>query len=333
VWLHAVRPASELASLAATAEALGAAAVLVADEGTDRDLFVTLAALAQQTRRILLFGAVTNPHSRHPVALAAAYASLAELAPGRIVAGFGTGGSRVFEPMGLSPRRPYSTLVECLDVVQALWRGETVDHFGEFSVRGARLAWSPGPLPLALAGRGPRVERLAAERADWVPLAGRPVQRVAELVSRMRGLGLAAKGRPAAIAWNPIAAWTESMRVDVRAHLAYMALDMPRAERMLLGLDDDRIRAVRAILNSHGPQAAAELVPDEVLERFAIVGDRASVTGRLAELCQDVGPELLVFDAADYSIEFLESVAALARHAGAVAFHHPEALYGLDSHD
>jgi hypothetical protein len=90
---------------------------------------------------------------------------------------------------------------------------------------------------------------------------------------------------------------------------------------------------VRAILNSHGPQAAAELVPDEVLERYAIVGDQASVTARLAELCQDVGPELLVFDAADYSIEYLESVAALARHAGAVALHHPEALYGLDSHD
>ena len=36
--------------LAAAAEALGAAAILVADEGTDRDLYVTLAALAQRTR-------------------------------------------------------------------------------------------------------------------------------------------------------------------------------------------------------------------------------------------------------------------------------------------
>src|SRR5215470_13512527 len=95
IWLHAVRPVGELAELAAAAEALGASAVLVADEGTDRDLYVTLAGLALRTRRVLLVGAVTNPLSRHPVASAAAFASLAELAPGRVVAGFGTGGSRV----------------------------------------------------------------------------------------------------------------------------------------------------------------------------------------------------------------------------------------------
>jgi 5,10-methylenetetrahydromethanopterin reductase len=131
MWLHAVRPPADLAALAAAAEAMGAAAILVADEGTDRDLFVTLAALAQRTRRIVLFGAVTNPHSRHPVTTAAAFASLEELAPGRIVAGFGSGGSRVFEPLGLAPRRPYTALVECIDVVQALWRGESIDHAGE----------------------------------------------------------------------------------------------------------------------------------------------------------------------------------------------------------
>src|SRR6478672_4691284 len=122
LWLHAVRPVAQLAALAAFAEARGASAILVADEGTDRDLFVTLAALGQRTSRVLLFGAVTNPHSRHPVSIAAAFGSLAELAPGRVVAGFGTGGSRVFGPLGLAPARPYTALVECVDVVEALWR-------------------------------------------------------------------------------------------------------------------------------------------------------------------------------------------------------------------
>src|SRR5438445_11412019 len=144
LWLHAVRPANELAELAAAAEDLGASAVLVADEGTDRDLHVTLAALALRTRRVLLIGAVTNPFSRHPVATAAAFAALAELAPGRIVAGFGAGGSRVFGPMSLKPRRPFTALVDCVDVVQALWRGEVVDHAGEFSLHRASLPWSTG---------------------------------------------------------------------------------------------------------------------------------------------------------------------------------------------
>jgi alkanesulfonate monooxygenase SsuD/methylene tetrahydromethanopterin reductase-like flavin-dependent oxidoreductase (luciferase family) len=305
VWLHAVRPASELAELAAAAEALGAAAVLVADEGTDRDLFVTLTALAQRTRRALLFGAVTNPHSRHPVTTAAAFASLAELAPGRIVAGFGAGGSRVFGPMGLSPRRPFTALAECVDVVERLWRGETVDHAGEFSARGATLPWSPGPLPVAVAGRGPRVERLAAERADWILLAGRPIHAVAPLVDRLRS----AREQPAAIAWNPNAAWTDAMRCEMQAHLAYMAVDMPAEDRAALAAD-----------------------PGTLLERYAVVGERRDVVARLSALVREVQPELLLFDADDYSVAFLESAASVAMDAGVVAVQNEEAPYGLDSH-
>ena len=315
LWLHAVRPAAELGRLASVAEDLGASAILVADEGTDRDLFVTLAALALHTRRVRLFGAVTNPHSRHPVATAAAYASLAELAPGRIVAGFGAGGTRVFSPLGMQPLRPYTALVECIDVVQALWRGETVTHTGEFSVHGARLDWSPGQLPLALAGRGPRVERLAAERADWVVLAGRAVGAVPELVARLRQPGRAA------IAWNPAAAWTEPLRDELRLHLAYMAVDMPDADRARLGLDPAATETLRARVASEGPEAAASLITDAILERYAIVGSRSHVVARLGELRALVRPELLVFDARDYTRADLEDIAALASDAGAVACH------------
>jgi alkanesulfonate monooxygenase SsuD/methylene tetrahydromethanopterin reductase-like flavin-dependent oxidoreductase (luciferase family) len=309
VWLHAVRPASELAELAAAAESLGAAAILVADEGTDRDLFVALTALAQRTRRVQLFGAVTNPHSRHPVATAAAFASVAELAPGRLVAGFGAGGSRVFGPMGIAPRRPFTALAECLHVVQALWRGERVEHEGEFSVRDAALPWSPGSLPIAIAGRGPRVERLAAERADWMLLAGRPIHSVAELVARLRGMGMATRGRPPAIAWNPNAAWTEPMQREMRAHLEYMKMDMPAEDR-----------------------AALARQPEMLLERYAVAGERREVVARLAKLVRQVRPELLLFDADDYSVGFLESAASVAMDVGAVPVHNEEAAYGLDSH-
>jgi 5,10-methylenetetrahydromethanopterin reductase len=333
VWLHAVRPPSQLANLALAAEGLGAAAVLVADEGTDRDVFVTLAVLAQRTRRMLLFAAVTNPHSRHPVALAAAFATLAELAPGRIVAGFGVGGSRVFGPMGLTPPRPFTALVECVDTVEALWRGESVTLDGQFAVHAARLQWNPGAMPIALAGRGPRVERLAAERGDWVLLAGRAVQAVPDLVSRLRDIGRTARGRAPAIAWNPVAAWTDSMRDELRAHLAYMAVDMPAAERSQLGLDERRTDQLRSLVNSRGPEAAAALIPDAVLDRYAIVGSRPEVVVRLAGCIDRMRPQLVVFDLAEYSVAYLEGVASLAMDAGATAFQNVEAVYGLDSHD
>jgi 5,10-methylenetetrahydromethanopterin reductase len=319
VWLHAVRPVAELAELAAAAEALGAAAVLVADEGTDRDVYVTLAALAARTRRVLLVGAVTNPHSRHPLVSAAAFASLAELAPGRIVAGFGTGGSRVFGPMRLAPRRPLSALIDCVEVVDRLLRGEVVDHAGEFSVQGAVLPWSPGPLPIAIASRGPRGEHFAAERADWILLAGRAIENVPALVARLRATGTAVRGRAPAIAWNPNAAWTPAMVEELRAHLTYMAVDMPLSEREAVGLNPRRTAELRDQVNSHRPEAAAGMIPDALVERYGVIGNRTSVVARLAALRQQVAPELLVFDADDYSVAFLERAAAVAMDAGFVA--------------
>ncbi len=280
LWLHADRSVSTLCELAQTAEELGAAAILVADEGTDRDLYVTIAALAMRTKSVLLFGALTNPHSRHPVATAAAYASLAELAPGRIVAGFGAGGSRVFEPMGLRPERPFTALRECVEVVDGLLRGQAMQHGGEFEAH-AQLPWSGGALPIAIGGRGPRVERFAAERADWILLAGRPIAAVPPLVGRLRG----ARSQPAAIAWNPNVAWTAAMREDAAAHLAYMERDMPPGEHV-------------------------------VVEHYAVSGTRAEVVTRLAELAVAVAPELFVFDAYDYSVAFVRELAAVVAEAG-----------------
>ena len=78
--------------MAREAERLGAGVLLLADEGIDRDIYVVFAAIASATERITLVPGITNPFSRHPVATAAALASLEELAPGRVVAGLGAGG-------------------------------------------------------------------------------------------------------------------------------------------------------------------------------------------------------------------------------------------------
>jgi alkanesulfonate monooxygenase SsuD/methylene tetrahydromethanopterin reductase-like flavin-dependent oxidoreductase (luciferase family) len=220
------------------------------------------------------------------------------------VAGFGTGGTRVFAPLGITPARPYSALRECLDVVQALWRAETVTHAGQFRANAAQLTWRVKErIPLAVAGRGPRVERLGAERADWFLVAGRAVETVPALFERLR----TGRHRPS-IAWNPVAAWTEAMREDLRGHLAYMASDMPAADR---------------------PQ----VITDDVLERYAIVGTRAQVAQRLGQLRQQLSPELLVFDAGDYSVQFLEELASIALDAGTTAFHNEVSPHGLDSND
>lgn len=319
VWLHGVRPVRELVSLAQHAEQQGASAFLLADEGVDRDIYVTLTAVALSTSRLTLITAITNPHSRHPVATAAAFASLAEVAPGRVVAGLGAGGSLVFGPMGLRPPRPYTALAETVEVVDALLDGQTVTHQGEFNAVGARLSWAPGRLPLAIAGRGPRVEALGATRADWVVLSGKPVADLPDLVAQLRSRP---DGGPR-LAWNPAIAWTEDQLLAVRARFAFMTVDMPAAWRERLGVGDEVVDLLRRTVAQGGPESAAHLVPQAVVDEFAITGTRDHVVRRLADIAAQIQPEVVTFGVNEYTTAHIDEIAAIATEAGLVSITTP----------
>jgi len=313
-----VAPVPELVVLARRAEELGAGALLLADEGIDRDIYVTLAAVAAVTERITLVPAITNPHSRHPVATAAALGSLAEMAPGRVVAGLGAGGSLVFAPMGLAPRRPFTALAEAVDVIDDLLAGKSVTHEGEFRVSGARLDWAPGRLPLAIAGRGPKVERLAGERGDWMIMSGKPVGDVGALTRALRELGAGA-GRPPWIAWNPMLGWEPGHLELIRRHLSYMTVDMPNEWRKRLGVSEAVLGDLREALRAGGPERAAHLVPDAVVDTFAIVGERADVVRHLRAAVSEAAPDIVVFGAHHYTTAHVDDVAAIAQEVGLTA--------------
>ena len=81
------------------AEALGYDTAWITDTHLIcRELWVTLTACALGTSRIRLGPGIAVPHTRHISVTASAIASLAELAPGRVVLGVGTGGSARTDP-------------------------------------------------------------------------------------------------------------------------------------------------------------------------------------------------------------------------------------------
>jgi 5,10-methylenetetrahydromethanopterin reductase len=317
LWLEPLLPPAELAALAEMAEQAGASHVFVADEGTERDMFVVLTVIASRTHRVLLGAGVTNPFTRHPVTLAAAFATLAEIAPGRIVAGFGTGGSRTLAPMGLEPTRPYTTLVQCLDVVEALLAGKEVAFEGEFAVRDAKLPWSPGPLPVATAGRGRRVEALGARRSDWMLMSGKPVDLVPEACAAIRAAAKEAGNLPH-IAWSSYLGWDDRMIEEVRPHFTYIATDAPAEVRRDAGIDDQTAARIREVMLKDGMDAAARLVPLEAVRRYAVVGERPEVIERIAGIREEARPEMFLLPINDYTraAEFVPEAARMLSEAG-----------------
>jgi F420-dependent hydroxymycolic acid dehydrogenase len=183
VLAHEQFPAPELIELGVAAEQAGFDAIWTSDhfhpwqdnQGHAGQAWVTLAALGQRTRSLIMGTGVTCPTYRYrPATVAQAFASLGVLYPGRVFLGLGSGEAVNEVPAGGGfdePRERLDRLEEALRLIRQLWTGEWTDHAGaHYPLQGARIYdLPPQPVPIYLAASGRRSSRLAGELADgWI---------------------------------------------------------------------------------------------------------------------------------------------------------------------
>ena len=175
-----------VARLAAEAEELGWHGVFVWDHLAWRppvravaDPWISLAAAAAATERVLLGPMVTPLARRRPTKLARETASLDLLSDGRLVLGVGLGSDRFgreFSATGdeVDDRRRGAMLDEALAVLDAAWSGQPVHHRGEHYVVDD-LTFLPRPahpIPVWVAGfpGSARPRRRATTRDGFFPV-------------------------------------------------------------------------------------------------------------------------------------------------------------------
>jgi alkanesulfonate monooxygenase SsuD/methylene tetrahydromethanopterin reductase-like flavin-dependent oxidoreductase (luciferase family) len=132
-----------------------------------QDCFVYMTHALAQTERIVVGTAVTNPFTRHVTTTASAFATLAELHPGRLELGIGRGDSAV-RTMGLNPV-PTRFLRESVPVLRDLMAGRHVELNGA----DVYFRWiKPGVpgVPIMMSATGPKNLRAAGGLADRVML-------------------------------------------------------------------------------------------------------------------------------------------------------------------
>jgi alkanesulfonate monooxygenase SsuD/methylene tetrahydromethanopterin reductase-like flavin-dependent oxidoreductase (luciferase family) len=163
--------------LAAEAEAAGWHGLFVWDHIHWRapvrevaDPWITLAAAATVTERLLLGPMVTPLARRRPAKVARETATLDRLSRGRLVLGVGLGSDRFgqeFSGTGeeCDDRRRAAMLDEHLTVLDAAWSGAPVQHRGEHYVLDG-LTFRPGPPDTGVGGRVPGTHPAAAPRRD-----------------------------------------------------------------------------------------------------------------------------------------------------------------------
>jgi 5,10-methylenetetrahydromethanopterin reductase len=137
------------------------------------DVWMTLALAARGTSRIGLGPAVLVPSLRHPMTNAAAIATLAELAPGRVAVAVGAGftGRMV---LGQRPMR-WADVERYVTVLRALLRGEPAEWDGAWSQMlhpDGFGAARPVDVPILIGADGPKGFAVAARAGDGIFSAG-----------------------------------------------------------------------------------------------------------------------------------------------------------------
>lgn len=270
-------PAAQVLPFARQAERLGFDELWVVEDLGFRGGFAQAGAVLAATERIVVGLGILPTGARNVAYTAMELSTLAELFPQRLVAGIGHGMPGWMRQVGAWPASPLTLLDEQGAALRALLAGDEVSVQGRYvrldSFRLSQVAATP---PTVLAGvRGPRSLELAGRVCDGVVLAEPATP---EYITA----ALAATGPGMRVVTYDVACVDDDAdlaRAVVRPALAWIG-DSDWAPHLAPLPFAQQFAALRA--SSADRQAFAQALPDEWVERLAVVGPPAAARDQIA---------------------------------------------------
>ena len=256
-----------------------------------QEVYPIFTLMAAGTRTIRLGPCVTNPATRDPTVTASVMATLNEISGGRMVLGMGRGDSA----QRVLGRKPVP--VERMEAECRLIRELAAGREAEVDGRTIRIKWASGELPIWVAGYGPKALRAAGRVADGVIIqladpaiikwclrfvregaeeAGRDFSAIQVQAAAPTFIGDSLAACREQVRWFP--ALVSNHVVDLLKR--YDPGDLPAALT-------DYIRAREHYdYEEHAKRGAAhaDFVPDDVVDRFCVVGTVTQCRARVQEL-------------------------------------------------
>jgi probable F420-dependent oxidoreductase len=293
-------PARGVVELAKKAEAAGFSHVWTFDSHVLwQEPFVIYSKILDETSRVIVGPMVTNPGTRDWTVTASLFATLNEMYGNRTICGIGRGDSAL-RVLGAKPQT-LAELRECVEVIKGLGNGGTVTLRGQE----LRFAWAPDSrLEVWVAAYGPKALALAGEVGDGYILQLADPDIAAWMIGAVRAAAARAGRDPASIKFCVAAP-------------AYVGDDVDHQReqtRWFGGMVGNHVADIVARYGTDGavPQVLTDyikgrqgydyaehgragnthttFVPDDVVDRFCILGPVENHLKRLAEL-RDLGAD------------------------------------------
>lgn len=332
------QPPTNHGELVTAAEEAGFDSVFTA-EAWGSDAFTPLAWWGRRTSRLRLGTSVAQLSARSPTACAMASLTLDHLSGGRHILGLGVSGPQVVEGWyGEAFPKPLARTREYIDIIRQVWARENPvrsagPHYPlplnteETTGLGKPLNSITHPLradiPIMLGAEGPKNVALAAELCDgWLPIFYTP--RMADTYNSWLDEGFARAGARCSRADFEICATANIVITDDRA----AALDAmkPRMALYIGGMGaegtnfhadlyrrmgyGDTVDEVTELFRCGRKEAAADVIPDELVDDAAIVGDIDHVR-RQVSVWEAAGVTSMVVNAR--SVRQIHQVSTLGR--------------------
>jgi 5,10-methylenetetrahydromethanopterin reductase len=273
------KPLAAYGPLAAAVETYGFSGVTVYNDMLYQPAWLPLLEMARATRRVQVGVAAVNPFTCHPINIAGHIALIDEAAQGRAYLGLARGGWLDF--VGLEPKHPVTALREALESIRHLLRRSTEPYTGKvFRLAGGDVLRWPilrPDIPFLLGTWGASTIRSCVGEINEVKIGGTANPTVVPHFRRVVDDAAAAVNRAGLEIGLVVGAVTV---VDLDRQAAYqkarreVALYLPVVADLdpTLQIEPDRLAGIRRAADQYDFTAAAALISDDLLKRFAFAG-------------------------------------------------------------
>jgi 5,10-methylenetetrahydromethanopterin reductase len=307
------KPIEKLVKWTKLAEEAGFDNVWITDHYNNRNVWATLTAIALQTDRIMLGPGVTNPFHISPALTASAAVTINELSNGRAVIGIGAGDKITLSGLGIKWDKPVSAVVESIKYMRTLTEGSKFKLDGKvYKVKGAKLAivkrkpildadGSPvmkdgkpvkrGPkIPIYAGAQGPMMLKNTAKVADGILINASHPKDFKIAMSKIKE-GAEAAGRElsdidvtAYASFSIGSTREEALKGDAKIVVAFIVAGSPDVVLERHGLDMEECNKVKDLLGKGDFGGLPAAITDEMIDAFAVVGDKDQCIERIEEL-------------------------------------------------
>jgi 5,10-methylenetetrahydromethanopterin reductase len=312
-------PIAELIGYASESEKLGLSTIWIADHYCLRELIVSMTAVAMSTKVLRVAAGAANPFTRHPATYVMSLATLTELAGDRLAFAIGASTRSQSRLFGRDFDNKLALVREYIYVLKKMLEGEEVTYEGRgLNVAKLKLDFEIKPkVPIYLGAIGPKMVELAGELCDGLIItAGASVNFTRLSIERLRRAAIASGRNPDSLSTSVIlvtAISNDSRRAKdyVKKWLAtFVAQPYFRAIAEVSDVDEEVVAKVRHALTEEGPEGAARLIPEALVDEFAAAGTPDECVKRIKDFTETGVDEIVLMINGPNRIEALRTLTA-----------------------